>query len=350
MTKPWPNGMPRLLGVARRGGRARLGHRHHQVGVDGELAGELPPHLDACLVDAAAADRGVGAGEVDVLEHAALGVGLGEVVGAQAVLVDHDQLAGLDLADDAGADGGQGGVLAGDHPAALEAAEDQRADALRVAGGVERVLVHPDEREGTAQPRQHLEGALLERGVGVVREERGDQRGVVGRLLDAAAVELELAGRTGQGGDHLLDLVGVDQVAVVAERDRAVVGGAERRLGVLPGAGAGGGVARVADREVALERLQRRVVEDLRDQAHVLVDQDLPAVADRDARGLLAAVLQGVEAEVDELGDVLAGSPDPEHPTGVLGTLVERVERRGEPTVAAPPRRAAAAWGSRWRV
>ena len=36
----------------------------------------------------------------------------------------------------------------GDHPAAVEPAEHQRADALRVAGGVQRVLVHPDEREG----------------------------------------------------------------------------------------------------------------------------------------------------------------------------------------------------------
>src|SRR4051812_10775758 len=91
----------------------------------------------------------------------------------------------------------------------------------------------------------------------------------------------------------------------------------------------------MTDGEVTLERLERGVVEDLRDQTHVLVDQDLAAVADRDAGRLLAAVLERVEAEVDELGDLLARSPDPEHATGVLGTLVLRVERRGEPTVAA---------------
>ena len=39
-------------------------------------------------------------------------------------------------------------VSRGDHPAALQPAEDQRADALRVAGGVERGLVHEDEGEG----------------------------------------------------------------------------------------------------------------------------------------------------------------------------------------------------------
>ena len=63
-----------------------------------------------------------------------------------------------------------------------------------------------------------------------------------------------------------------------------------------------------------------------RDQAHVLVDQDLAAVADRDAGGLLAAVLQGVETEVGELGDVLAGGPDAEDATGVLGSAFLGVE------------------------
>ena len=91
------------------------------------------------------------------------------------------------------------------------------------------------------------------------------------------------------------------------------------------------------DREVALERLERGLVEDLGDQAHVLVDQDLAAVADRDARRLLPAVLQRVEAEVGELGDVLARSPDAEDAAGVLRALVLGVEGGGEPTVAAAP-------------
>jgi hypothetical protein len=248
---------------------------------------------------------------------------------------DHQQLAGLHLADDAGADGGQGGVLAGDDPAAVEPAQHQRPDALRVARGVQRVLVHPDERERAPEQRQDLEGALLEGGVGVVGEERGDQRRVVGGLLDAAAVEVELAGGAGQAGDHLAQLVGVDQVAVVTQRDGAVVGRAEGGLRVLPGAGAGRRVAGVTDRDVTLERLERGVVEDLGDQAHVLVDQDLPAVADRDSGRLLAAVLERVQAEVDELGHLFARRPDPEHAAGVLGTLLQRVERRSEPTVTA---------------
>ena len=79
---------------------------------------------------------------------------------------------------------------------------------------------------------------------------------------------------------------------------------------------------------MATQRVERGLVEDLRDQAHVLVDQDLFAVADRDAGGLLAAVLERVEPEVGELGDLFTGRPDAEDPARVLRTPVVRVESR----------------------
>ena len=139
---------------------------------------------------------------------------------------------------------------------------------------------------------------------------------------------------SGSASTICCEVVGVDQVAVVAERDRAVGGRAECRLRVLPGAGAGGRVARVPDREVALERVEGGLVEDLRDQPHVLVDQDLPAVADRDACGLLPPVLKRVEAEVGQLGDVLARRPDAEDAAGVLGAPLPGVEVVVETTVA----------------
>jgi hypothetical protein len=101
----------------------------------------------------------------------------------------------------------------------------------------------------------------------------------------------------------------------------------------------------MADREVALEGVEGGLVEDLRDQPHVLVDQDLPAVAHRDAGGLLAAVLEGVEPEVGQLGDVLAGSPDPEHPAGVPRAGVLGVQLGRQPAVAAGPPRLAGLGG-----
>src|SRR6476646_152395 len=99
LDQPLAVGDAGLLGVADRRGRAGLRRRHDHVGVDRVLPGQLPAYLDPGLVHAATVDRGVRAGEVDVLEDAALGLGLGEPARAQAVGVDRDQLAGLDLAD-----------------------------------------------------------------------------------------------------------------------------------------------------------------------------------------------------------------------------------------------------------
>ena len=70
-------------------------------------------------------------------------------------------------------------------------------------------------------------------------------------------------------------------------------------------------------RDVAAERGQGGLVEDLGDQPHLLVHHDAAAVADRDARGLLPAVLQRVQAVVGELGHVLVRGPDTEHAAGV---------------------------------
>ena len=119
---------------------------------------------------------------------------------------------------------------------------------------------------------------------------------------------------------QLDEVGGVGQVAVVAEGDRAGRRGPERRLGVVPDAGAGRGVAGVPDRDLALERLERGLVEHLGDESHVLVDEDLAAVADRDSGRFLPTVLQGVEAEVGQLGDLFTGRPDSEDATGVLGS------------------------------
>src|SRR5580765_3372341 len=322
-----------LLGVADGGRRARLGRRDDQVRVDGVLAGEDPAHLDPGLVDHPVVDRGVGAGEVDVLEDAALGRGLGEARGPQAVLVDGDHLAGLDLPDEGGADDVQGRGLGRDDPAAVEATEDEGTDPLRVARGIQGVLVHEDETERALEEGQHLLGAGLQRAVGVVREQRGDERGV-GRV---AAAQLAEVGRAGRRAllDEVAQLGTVDQVAVVRERDGAVVVAAEGGLGVLPRRAAGRRVAAVADREVALERGQRALVEDLRDQAHVLVDQQPLAVGRRDAGALLPTVLQGVEAVVGELCDVLAGSPDAEDTTCVLRALLAGEQVMGEESIAA---------------
>jgi len=69
----------------------------------------------------------------------------------------------------------------------------------------------------------------------------------------------------------------------------------------------------VADGEVAAQRLQRLLVEDLADEPEILEHRDVATVADSDTGGLLATVLQCEQAEVAELGDVFAGGPDTEY-------------------------------------
>ena len=77
----------------------------------------------------------------------------------------------------------------------------------------------------------------------------------------------------------------------------------------------------MADRHVAGERLEAALVEDLGDQAEVTLGGDVPALAGRDAGRLLAAVLERVEREVGEPGDVLLRGVDAEDAALVAGPV-----------------------------
>ena len=67
------------------------------------------------------------------------------------------------------------------------------------------------------------------------------------------------------------------------------------------------------------QRLQDLLLEHLRDQAHVLVDDQPGAVGDRDAGRLLPAVLQREQGEEGEAGDIHLRGVDGEHPALVVG-------------------------------
>ena len=248
-----------------------------------------------------------------------MGVGLAKRVRPHAVGVDGQQFTGLDVADERGADDVERRGLGGHHPAAIQPAERQRPHAVRVAGGIERVLVHEGQAERAAHRRQQLERGLLERGVGrAVGQQRAEDVGVGGGSGRAAHPDQACVAGAGR------QLGGVDQVAVVTEGDAGARGGvAEHRLGVLPRRGASGGVAAVADGDVALHGGERLLVEHLADEAEILEHQHLRAVGDGDARRLLAAVLQGIQAVVRELGHVLAGGPDAEDATFLFGVVLE---------------------------
>ena len=108
------------LRVADGGWSPGVGGGDDQVRVDGVFASQDPADLHAGGVDAAACDGGVGPGQVDIFEEAALGLGVGESLAAQPGAVDGDELAGLDLTHETGADDVKGGGLRSDHPATGE--------------------------------------------------------------------------------------------------------------------------------------------------------------------------------------------------------------------------------------
>ena len=113
----------RLVGVADRRRHAGVGHRHDDVGVDRAFLGELHADALAGIVDADALDLLIGPGEIDVLEDAEAARLLGEGLDrAQAVAVDDDDLAGLDVAHEAGADDVERAGLRGQDPGVLEPA------------------------------------------------------------------------------------------------------------------------------------------------------------------------------------------------------------------------------------
>ena len=145
------------------------------------------------------------------------------------------------------------------------------------------------------------------------QRERAHHLGEAGRdgvlELLAVAARVEMEDDLGVGGgledrarrlQPLAQHVGVHDVAVVGEGDRAAVAVDEDRLRVGGHGVARGRVADVADGAVAAEAIEGLVGEDVVHQAHGLVDADLRAVGGRDAGRLLAAVLERVEAEVGQ--------------------------------------------------
>src|SRR5581483_12323681 len=99
-------------------------------------------------------------------------------------------------------------------------------------------------------------------------------------------------------GELLAQLARVDEVAVVAERDRSRPSALEEGLRVRPVRRSGRRVAGMPDRELAAQPAEVLLVEDLRHESHLAEDGQPAAVGDRDPGRLLAAVLERVQREV----------------------------------------------------
>ena len=162
------------------------------------------------------------------------------------LLGDHDDLAVLDVADEAGADDVEGAGLRGQDVAPVEFAQHQRADAERVAGADQLLVGQRDEGVGAFE----LRIASTKRSTKRLRRERATRwtidLGVRGRLADGAVADQVAAQRQAVG-----------EVAVMGDREAAAVELREERLHVAQDRLAGGRVAHVADRREAFEALDR---------------------------------------------------------------------------------------------
>ena len=258
-----------------------VGEGDHHVRVDRRLAGELAAHLPPRLVERAALHHRVRPGEVDELEgaHGTLRRLGRDPAAAHPGRIDGHDLAWVDLADEVGADDIQGAGLAGDDVAGAArrlgiavAAEAEGPDAERVTGGHQRVAGEEKQAVGAVDPGQGAAEGGVEAAAGGAHQQATEHLGVAGGdELDALVRQLGA------------DLPGVDEVAVVGEHDRADLAVLEaHRLSVGEPWAARRAVAGVTDGDVADQVAHDLVVEDLRDQAHLLVHQDVEPVAHRD--------------------------------------------------------------------
>src|ERR1700720_3047802 len=98
----WHAGM---LAVADRGGYAGIRHRHHDVDLDMAFARQLRAERLSDFIHRSSADDGIRPREVDVFEDAGpRRLWRKRLVALRTVLVEHDDLTGLDVADIFGAD------------------------------------------------------------------------------------------------------------------------------------------------------------------------------------------------------------------------------------------------------
>src|SRR6185503_20058813 len=129
-----PHGQLCLFGVANGRADAGIGNRHDDVGFDRLLDGEQAAKIGSHLVDALPEYLAIRPREVDVLEDA-----VREPRGRKrpnrpgTVWVDDDDLARLDVTHVRSVDEIQRARLGADDPRVTEAAERQRAKAVRVA-------------------------------------------------------------------------------------------------------------------------------------------------------------------------------------------------------------------------
>ena len=337
-----------------RGRQAGVGHADDQIGLDGLLVCQLTTHVVTAGIDALAVHDGVGAGKVDLLKDAVGGL-FGcrhALLGYQALGADAQDLAGTDVTDVLGTHDVECAGLGSNDPAAgardtdggvdrrgavlrrqlrngcgiglvqalvHQLAQHERANAVWIAECVERLLV--DERHGVAAAHElhGLANALAQMAstLSKVADEFGRDLGI--RVGEERYAQLD---------QLATQLVGVDEGAVVRERDNDAIDGREVRLRGFPALGAGGAVAHMTHGQLTGERRQVGIGEHAVEQAQILADHNRTAVTNGDSRRFLAAMLQCTQAKVRQSSHVAIGRPHTKNAAFLMQLVRVRIIRR----------------------
>ena len=212
----------------------------------------------------------------------------------QPMRADGDDLAGLDIPHEIRADDVEGAAFRRQDIGVTELAQGQRADTQGVADADDAGLGEGNQGIGAFHLAEGVDHALFDGLLEARRDEMDDNLGVAGRLEDAAAPH-ELAAQ----------VIGIGQVAVVADREPAEFEIGEEGLNVADRHFAGGRIADMADPGMTHKaRDDVLVAEIIADKAQPAMGVELLAVVGDDTRRLLAAMLERVKAERREGGGV----------------------------------------------
>ena len=215
-------------------------------------------------------------------------------IGNDLVFCDRDHFARADVPEKFCADSPERTVFRGDHIGGSFFPQAERLDAKGIPDGGQ------------------LPGAGDDQGVGAPDQTGGIQDGRLhGFCMDTFsgdAVCDHLGVRIGvEDGAVLFQVLperaGIDQIAVVRQGEGALYVIHDQRLGVFQLRRSGGGVADMSDPEIAGQLFQILFAEDFIYKPHAPAAVDIAlrpfCVADCDAAGFLAAVLQGVEPHIN---------------------------------------------------
>ena len=220
--------------------------------------------------------------------------------GGQAGFVQPDDLARLHLAQEGGANRPQRARLGRRHPAApIQFSQAERAQAPRVAHGVDGLARENGQRISPARLLHKSGDALIPGLARRAGQHLGDDLAIRGGTQpDASLQQVAPQGR------------GIGQVAVVGDAQRAECGFDQVRLGIGQAHGAGRGIARVADRQVPLQKMQVVFVENLGHQPQPFVDGSHTTIARGDPGAFLPPMLQGIQRKERQPGHFRSGRID----------------------------------------